>query len=217
MFEEFIIRDRLFKEENMFNRVLKFSENENLEQTKKALYFMRDSHNGQFRKRSKYTKTRIQYISHPLMMACHAHALGINEDNILASILLHDVCEDTHVTVEELPFCDEVKEIVGLLTFEYREGLTKKECQDIYYKNIKKNKKACLVKVLDRCNNVSTMASSFEDKKMQEYILETEEYIFPLIDELKFNYEEYYDTVFIVKYHILSVIESIKCILASKN
>lgn len=48
-------------------------------------------------------KNGIAYIAHPLSMACYAAALGIRDDNIMSTILLHDVCEDCGIDVETLP------------------------------------------------------------------------------------------------------------------
>ena len=45
---------------------------------------------------------------------------------------------------------------------------------DIYYKNILKNPIATMVKLLDRCNNVSGMAAAFNKEKLIDYIKETE-------------------------------------------
>lgn len=205
-----MVRDRLFHEENMFTRMRTMALSENLSETYRALEYMREHHKGQFRKASKYATEQIPYINHPLLMACQAHALGIREDALLAAILLHDVVEDTGVKAFELPFGEEVKEIVSLVTFVKEEGKTKEQAKDEYYARIAKNGKACVVKVIDRCNNVSTMAGSFSRQKLEEYIDETEKYILPLTDVLKSGYPEYSDLSFLVKYHIISVLETIK-------
>ena len=49
---------------------------------------------------------------------------------------------------------------------------------------------------------------------MLQYIRETEEYVLPLADILKNEFPEYSDISFLIKYHILSVIETIKYLLA---
>ena len=54
-------------------------------------------HEGQQRKSGE------PYIVHPLTMACNALALGIRDDKVVATILLHDVCEDCDVSLKELP------------------------------------------------------------------------------------------------------------------
>ena len=71
--------------------------------------------------------------------------------------------------------------------------------------------------MIDRCNNVSTMAQSFSDKKLIEYIEETETYVFPVLTTIKKNWPEYNNVVFLVKYQMLSVLESLKVMLMEKN
>lgn len=203
-------RDRLFDEDNMYTRIKTVAQTQKLENTLAALDFMRIKHSGQFRKSSRYATDNVKYINHPLTMACHAHAMGIKDDGIIAAILLHDVVEDTDTSVEDLPVTDEIKEIVSLLTFKIQSGKTKEQSKSSYYKEISANKKACIVKIIDRCNNVSTMAGCFSKEKLIEYIDETEKYIIPLISVIKNTFPEYSDAAFIVKYQIISLIESIK-------
>lgn len=205
-------RSRLFNEANMYTKVQTFAQFEGLEQTLKSLEFMRTKHSGQYRRQSKYSgdSEKVKYINHPLMMACHAHAMGINDDDILSAILLHDVVEDTDTAINELPVNEETKEIVNLLTFKILPNMSKEASKKIYYQNIAKNKKAVTVKILDRCNNISTMAYVFSKEKIIEYINETEEYIIPLISVLKSEPAPYCNIAFIVKYHIISVLEAIK-------
>lgn len=212
MSKTYDIRDRLFHEDNMFTRMRAFALSEKLTGTYKSLQYMREHHAGQFRKQGKFTTEQIQYINHPLMMACQAHAMGIKDDDLLAAKLLHDVVEDTGVEVQNLPFNLEVQEIVGLVSFSIPEGVTKERAKEEYYEKIKGNGKACVVKVIDRCSNVSTMAGSFGKEQMARYIAETEEYIVPLLDVLKNEYSEYSDIAFLVKYQMLSILETIKCL-----
>ena len=211
------VRGRIFQEENMYTRMKVVAQTENLSETFRALKYMRECHAGQYRKRSRFSSEDIQYINHPLIMACQAHAYGIRNDALLAAILLHDVVEDTGVTKEDLPFSDEVKNIVGLVSFSVPEGMTKREAKIQYYKMISNNPKACIVKIIDRCNNVSTMAASFTKAKIVSYIEETEEFVLPLTDVLKNNYPEYSDISFLVKYQIISVLETIKHLLLLDN
>lgn len=206
-------RSRLFHEDNMYTRIKTIAQLENLQNSFAALEFMRTHHKGQLRKGSRYATDEVAYINHPLMMACHAHAMGIHDDSILAAILLHDVVEDTDTSLSELPVSDEVKEIVNLLTFRVLPGKSKAQSKAAYYEAIRKNEKACIVKMIDRCNNVSTMAGCFSREKLVEYIDETETYIMPVIDVVKKGSPAYSDAAFLVKYQIISLIESIKSLI----
>ena len=79
-----------------------------------------------------------------------------------------------------------------------------------YYDGIRKDPTAAIVKALDRCNNISTMMSSFPKNKLIEYINETQDYVLPLLDHIKHGYRQYYDASFVIDYQIKSVLESIK-------
>ena len=210
-------REEFYDEQNMFTRIRAYAESEHLEQTYRALDYMRNCHKDQYRKRKKFASKKIPYINHPLLMACQAHALGIRDDVILCSVLLHDVVEDTDVNVTELPFSDEVKEIVGLLTFSVPDGMDKEAAKEVYYRRIRGNEAACFIKLLDRCNNVSTMAAVFSEEKLRDYIVETEVYVLPLADILKNGSLRYNDASFLLKYHILSVIETAKNLILKRE
>ena len=82
-------------------------------ETPKALLFAERCHAGQRRK----GPAKLPYIIHPLTMACHALALGLAEDELIATALLHDTCEDCHILPEELPVNATVQEAVRRLSF----------------------------------------------------------------------------------------------------
>lgn len=194
------LSDRLFNEERMYTYVKTYASVKNLIQTSKVLPYARELHKGQVRK----GKDKVPYIYHPLLIACHALALGLNDDNIISTALLHDVCEDCGVSVEELPVNDATKEAVKLLT------KSPEVNKEQYYQQISQNPIATMIKLLDRCNNVSGMAACFSKEKLVEYIKETESFVYPLLHIAKNDYPMYSNQVFLVKYHMTSVIEAIK-------
>ena len=131
--------------------------------------------------------------------------MGIADDETLTVIMLHDICEDCGILPEELPFPEGVRKAVDLLT--RRDDLPLEQ----YYERISSCEAASVIKLLDRCNNVSLMAVFFSDEKMTEYILETEKYVIPLADLIKKG--EYSDAAFLLKYQICSTIENIKAMM----
>ena len=211
--EDWTVVDTFFSPERMYSRLAVTAEIEGLRNTFFALRFMKKEHEGQFRKPSIFSDAKVPYIAHPLMMACHAHALGIREDEIIATILLHDVCEDCGVDSDSLPVSDGVKNAVALLTYHddpiIEDSILKKQ----YYQAISGDRIATIVKILDRCNNISTMASSFSEKKLVSYIDETETYVMPLLEQAKHSIPEYVDALYVIKYHMKSVLESLKAIM----
>lgn len=192
--------------DEMLERVDSFAHKNNMQQTIKSLSLMNKYHSGQYRK----GKNAPAYIIHPLTMACHSMALGIADDNVLAACLLHDVLEDSEATKDDLDVSEEVIKAVELVTFREVSWLSRDESKALYYKNISENKLASIVKVLDRCNNISNMAGAFSDKKMKKYIEETEKYIIPILIKMKLEYEEYESAAIVIEYHMRSLIDTIK-------
>lgn len=199
-------RERNFDEKRMFTYVSGYANAHGLVQTKNALLFATQKHEGQFRK----GKERIPYIVHPLNMACHALALGITDDVIIATILLHDVCEDCGMKPEELPVDETVQKAVRHITFDIRDGETKTQAKARYFKDMKNNREAAIAKIIDRCNNVSSMVYGFSKKRINEYIEETRTYILPLLRNVKSMCPEYDNQMFLLKYHICSVLGAIE-------
>ena len=210
------LNDRMFSEEHMYSKLKAFAQAEGLDETYRALPYMRQCHQGQTRKPVRGTDQRIPYIVHPLTMACQAHAMGIRDDTVLAASLLHDVCEDCGAGPEELPFSTSVRTAVALLTKNAERFLEvgRKTALEEYYSGISGNQTAMLVKCLDRCGNLSTMASSFSREKMARYITETEAYILPMLEELKRRYLDWNDAAFLLKYQILALLETQKALLS---
>lgn len=202
------LSDRMFCEVKMAAYVNAYCTAKHLYQTMQALAFAKEKHRGQFRKPGHSTE-KIPYISHPLTMTCHALALGLEDDDLLSACLLHDVCEDCDVEIEELPVNERTKEAVRLLT--KPENFTRSEEDETqYYGRIGENPIALMVKLLDRCNNISCMATSFSDKWMAEYIKETQDYIKPLLNKARKEYPEYTNQLFLIRYHMNSVLEALK-------
>jgi len=200
------LSDRLFDENRMYTYVKTYATMKHLPQTLKVLPYARQLHEGQYRK----GKDQVPYIYHPLLLACHALALGLDEDNLVSAALLHDVCEDCGVEVQDLPVNEETKEVVALLTKDPSpEGKTAAG-KDKYYAGIAANGTATMVKLLDRCNNVSGMAAGFDKKKLVKYIRETEKRFYPLLQQAKTDYPQYSNQIFLIKYHMSSVLEAIK-------
>ena len=209
------LSDRVFSEKNMYSKMRTFAQAEGLKQVFKALPYMRDAHFGQTRYPVRGSSVRVPYIIHPLLMASQAHALGIRDDTVLTVILLHDVCEDCGILPEDLPFSEEVRTAVALLTKDEKRfsELGKEKALEEYYRKIRTNKTAMIVKCIDRCNNISDMALCFSPEKMRRYILETEEYIIPILDYIKEHYMEYNSAVYLLKYQMRSMMETQKVML----
>ncbi len=206
------LSDRLFDEKRMYTYVKSYAVAKKLYQTAKTLPYTRKMHEGQVRK----GEDAVPYIYHPLLLTCHALALGFEEDDLLSTCLLHDVCEDCGVKPEDLDVNEETRTAVALLTKNKEVTKASEEGLKAYYDALSENRIASIVKLLDRCNNVSGMATSFTEKHMAQYIQETEKYIYPLMSLTSDKYPEYSNQIFLIKYHMTSVIESVRHDLARR-
>ena len=175
--------------------------------TYKAVDYAVAAHEGQKRKQSV-----IPYIYHPLNMACHALAMGIKEDEIVAAIMLHDVVEDCGKTIDELPVNDEAKELVRLMTKDKSKGSHDPEMLDKYYAGLASNPKAALIKCIDRCNNITTMSWGLPEESIYYNIEETEKYYPALIKAIK-DTPEYNNAYWLLKYQIESMLDIYKRLL----
>lgn len=193
----------MFHTDKMYTYIRGYANGRGMKQTLCALSFARGRHAGQSRKNGE------PYLVHPLTMACHALSLGINDDDVIATILLHDVCEDCGVSLCELPVSDKVRRGVELMTFSIMDGETKEVAKNRYYNLISQNHEASIAKLVDRCHNVSSMAGTFSTEKLKSYIEETRQYVLPLLRKVKNQYPDESDVLFVLKYHITSVVDAI--------
>lgn len=194
---------RFFDEDHM-SAFLKGKFNaHSLTEASKALSYAKEKHAGALRKPE---TAGIPYINHPLTMACHALAMSLEDDELLAALLLHDVSEDCNVAPGDLPFSLPIQEIVRLVTKPKDKAHFS---ESAYYAAILENPKACLVKCIDRCNNVSSMSFGFSDEKIAEYIRETESYYPALLKAVK-ACPEYNNAAWLLSYQIKSVLAMAK-------
>ena len=189
------LSERLFDEKGMYSYIRTYCAVKGLTQSERLLPYARRLHSGQFRKGN----GEVPYIYHPLLVTCHALALTWDDDDLVSTCLLHDICEDCNISPEELPADNETKSSVQLLTKTPEIRRRGEKGMDEY-----------LVKILDRCSNISTMAGAFPPDKVTSYIDETERWIYPLIEKAKDSYPDISNQIFLLRYHMYSVIETLK-------
>lgn len=202
---EFKTNKTLYDWEHMKTYVKTTAAHLNMTNTLKALDYAVTKHDGVTRKNSE-----IPYIYHPLNMACHALSMGINEDEIIAAILLHDVVEDVKgVTLEDLPVNEEARELVRLMTKDKSKGSHDPEMLDKYYAGLASNPKAALIKCIDKCNNMTTMSWGLSRKSKFQQIEEFDKY-FPKLLKVVKDTPEYNNAAWLLKYQIESMLDIYK-------
>lgn len=198
------LREAVFNWEHMKTYVKATAKSLNLADTLKAVDFASSAHEGQTRK-----KSEIPYIYHPLNLACHALSMNIEEDAVIAACLLHDVIEDCGKTPDELPVSDEVRELVVLLSHSKTTAENRDVVMQEYYAAISDNPKAALVKCIDRCNNITTMAAGLRRERIWRMVIETERYYPKLLSVVK-SAPEYNNAAWLLQYQIESMLEIYK-------
>lgn len=202
--DSFEMRDAIYNWEHMKTYIKTSARNLGLRNTLKAVDFAAEAHKGVSRKRSS-----VPYIDHPYSLACHALAMDIVDDVVIAACLLHDVVEDCPIGLDDLPVDDEVKKIVALLTHEKTNDENRDEVMAAYYRNMMSNPKAVLVKCIDRCHNLSTMAGGLSRDRIYRMIRETELYYPELLRTLK-DTLEYVSAAWLLKYQMGSMLDIYK-------
>lgn len=200
-----LLSGRIFDEEHMSAFLKEKFASGRFPEAQKALPYAGEQHRS--------TKPRkgpgnVPYISHPLTLTCHALAMGLEDDILLAALLLHDVTEDCGIPPAEMPVCEEVQEIVALVSKPEKKDYNAKK----YFDAIAENPRACMVKCIDRCNNLSTMAVAFSREKMIEYIEETETWYPRLLKIIK-GQPAYSNAAWLLSYQIGCTLQTVKSFL----
>lgn len=181
----------------------------NMPQTLAVLDLLRKAHGAQERtSKNGFTTT---YMVHPLTMACHALAMGLKNDDIIAACLAHDMVEDSDLKLADLPVSDQVREVVRLVSYNTYDE-TRSDLDDVYFENIRKNPLACLIKCLDRCNNMAGMADCFTRDRMIRYTAFTDKYYPAILDVIK-KVPEWSNAWWLLRYQIVTMTESFKRLL----
>ncbi len=204
--QDYEMRQTLFEWEHMKSFVKITAKSKNMTQTLRALDFALKAHEGQYRK-----KSEIPYIYHPLNMACHLLAMGIEEDSTIAACLLHDVLEDCEVTANELPVAEDTKQIVTLLS-KTEDSIDREAMLKEYFFKISRNPQASLIKAVDRVNNLTTMSWGLSRERNFRMIKETEEYVLPLLKVIQ-AVPEYNNAAWLLKYQLESMLDIYKRLL----
>ncbi len=180
-----------------------------IEQVWAAYRYAYVAHDGQTR------KTGEPYITHPVSVACILAKLHLDLPTLLAA-LLHDVVEDTGVSVEEI--AELFGKQVGILV----DGLTKldkiefQSATQAQAENFRKmllamsqDVRVILVKLADRLHNMQTL-ESMRPEKQKRIARETLEIYAPIANRLGLNliYQELEDLSFKylypMRYRVLS-------------
>ncbi len=148
---------RIIRIEDILDRVEEYNPNANFELIKKAYIFSAVAHKGQRRASGE------PYLQHPLAVAYILAEMHMDEKTIVAG-LLHDVIEDTMITIDELSelFDKEIVDLISAITkISLRSFKSKEDQQADYYRRMilgmSGNINVIMVKLADRLHNMRTL------------------------------------------------------------
>ena len=145
--------------------ILKSGKDYDMAAIEKAYLFANKAHAGQKRKSGE------PYIVHPISVANILVSLGMDTESVVAA-LLHDVVEDTPVTLED------IRNTFGSTTAQIIDGLTKlsklgfnteeeHQAENVRRMLIATNKdiRVLIIKLADRLNNMRTLSAMYPQKQ----------------------------------------------------
>ena len=168
--------------DDLLEKVRKYAPHADLDLIRLTYEFARDAHDGQFRKSGE------PYIMHPLG-AAHIIADMKIDPVIVMATLLHDVPEDTEVTLDELEknFGQEIRKLVEGIT---KLGKLKYRGVERYIENLRKmffamaeDVRVMIIKFADRIHNLTTL-DALPPQKRYRIALESLEIYAPIANRL---------------------------------
>lgn len=154
---------------DLIRSIRKYHPSDDICMIEKAYHFAENAHKGQVRKSGE------PYIIHPLCVAIILADLELDKETIAAGIL-HDVVEDTAVTVEELlkEFGEEVALLVDGVTklIKLNWSIDKVELQAENLRKMflamAKDIRVILIKLADRLHNMRTLQYMTQEKQKEK-------------------------------------------------
>ena len=206
--KEFVSPESLYQE--LISSVRKYHPSTDISLIEKAYHIADTAHKGQVRKSGE------AYIIHPLCVAIILAELELDKETIVAG-LLHDVVEDTVMTVDEIAeqFSEEIALLVdgvtklGQLSYDADKLEVQAENLRKMFLAMAKDIRVILIKLADRLHNMRTL-KYMTPEKQREKARETMDIYAPIaqrlgiskikieLDDLSLKYlepEAYYDLV----------------------
>ena len=152
--------------EEVLETVKKSNRRADLKLIKRAYEYAKDKHKDQLRRSGE------PYIIHPIQVAYILSTLGLDHSTICAA-LLHDVIEDTDVTLEDIAkeFSPEIAEMVDGVTKLSKLNYTSEQEQQVenyrkMFLAMGKDIRVILIKLADRLHNMRTLKYLTRDRQI---------------------------------------------------
>lgn len=171
--------------EDIFKRIRAYAEEMNLKKLRAAYEFAKQAHQGQLRRSGE------PYLIHPLRTVQILTNLRVDEDTLTAAFL-HDVPEDTKVSIAEIEtaFGSKIAYLVDGITklskVYYRERMEARQIESLkkLFIHSAEDLRVILIKLADRLDNMRTLRFIADDKKRIRIARETLEIYVPIANLL---------------------------------
>ena len=171
--------------DEIFNKIRAYSPESKLKKVLNAYDFAKQAHQGQLRKSGE------PYLIHPLRTVEILTNLRVDEDTIVAA-LLHDVPEDTQVSVADIEkqFGKKIAYLVDGITklakVHYRENMQQRQIESLkkLFIHSAEDLRVILIKLADRLDNMRTLRFITDEKKRSRIARETLEIYVPIANLL---------------------------------
>lgn len=209
------MQDAIADENEHFERTFLFIEEysrNGMPNTHKALYIARKFHAGQTR------TSGDSFLIHPLRVCSYLISIGIPDDILCATMLLHEIPRRTekekgYELLREFEIDEEVIELVWRIP--KKEGCNASELTE-YYNELRKDWRAIIGRLANKAHTCTKMATlSFEQKK--EYIRETREEVVPMCDYAVSRYPEYANQIDIMKHHVTTICNIVEALIKKQS
>lgn len=154
-------------------------------------------------------KTGDPFIIHPLRVASYLISLNIDDDDVCAAAILHEIINTCHLDYNGVEIVTKhhinphVLELIRLAANAENYPL------DIYYDALRKSPEALMLKLSD-CAHTCTKLMDFSDEEIKEYIEECEKYIYTSCIYGVEHYPKYVSSIGIALFHISSICRLVK-------
>jgi len=168
-----------------------FAKGANLTLFMESIRFAELAHAGQKRNNGR------DYIDHPIEACEYLINLGIRSDELLATVMLHDVIE------EQPEMLNKIKPKFGPVVFELVIQLTKSkgESDEKYFAGIT-DPRAVIAKGVDRISTISDILDVFDNFRLRRYIQETENYVLKLLKKTRKEDVQFGDQIRVIEFFI---------------
>lgn len=154
-------------------------------------------------------------MNRSLETACLLQAWGFNDDDILSTALLKDMCKNS---LDDVSFVETSDAVKGALSLLLEEKNVREENKEAMYIAIACNRVAVIVRLVDYISRFFETTTSLNGSKNRaDYVAKVDQYLMPMLELTIEKYPQYHNELFLIKYFTRTNTEMIRFGLALKG